>query len=67
MPKLIWYCFTNKISGARAPIAMGWDTLERRAPGYSGRAAAARTQTVWRPGAQALKLDRLQAIRYKIL
>ena len=72
---------------------MGWDTLERRAPGYSGRAAAARTQTVWRPGAQAdpwsigdigildnnqlangpgirfqaHKLDRLQAITYKIL
>ena len=23
-----------------------------KGPGYSGRAAAARTQTVWRPGAQ---------------
>jgi len=58
---------TNKISDARAPIAMGWVTLERRAPGYSGRAAAARSQRLWRPGAQALKLDRLQATEYKIL
>ena len=36
-------------------------------PGISQRAAAARSQRLWRPGAQALKLDRLQATWYKIL
>ena len=37
-----------------------------KGPGYSGRAAAARSQRLWRPGAQATsyKLDRFQAIGY---
>jgi hypothetical protein len=52
------YCWINKISGQGARVPPS---------GYSGRAAAARSQRLWRPGAQALKLDRLQATWYKIL